>query len=195
MAGMGFGWASGNGDTNHDVQINPAGMALAGATQISPEFGYWLSSQLLLSVQLRYEVVTGTTDIYCSGMTSPPPNQCSDPNRVYHAANYALAGFVRAAWMFWEGGLHPFFSLAAGVGDIRHTVDFHRQNVSNCGQMHNETCVDTIAGGWILVGPGAGLVYELGDRTSIVGQLNTTLGFPTNFTFNVDLNVGVAVGF
>ena len=195
MLGMGFGWASGNGDTNHDVQINPAGLALAGATQISPEFGYWVSSSLLLSVQLRYEVITGTTDIYCSGMSSPPPNQCTDPNRVYHAANYALAGFARAAWMFWDGSVHPFFSLALGVGDIRHTVDFHRQNVANCGPMHNETCVDTIAGGWILLGPGAGLVYELWDRTSIVAQLNTTLGFPTNFTFNVDANVGVAFGF
>jgi hypothetical protein len=194
MAGMGFGWATGNGDTNHDVSINPSGMALAGATQISPEFGYWWNSNLLLSVQIRYEVVTGTTDIYCQGMMNAPPGQCTDPTKVYHAANYALAGFARATWTFGEKELHPFFALAAGFGSIRHTVDFHRQNITNCGQMHNETCVDTIGGGPVLLGPGAGLMYEIGDHAALVGQLNSVIGFPS-FTFNVDANVGVAVGF
>jgi hypothetical protein len=37
-------------------------------------------------------------------------------------------------------------------------------------------------------------MYDLGERASIVAGLNSVLGFPT-FTFNVDANVGVAVGF
>ena len=60
--------------------------------------------------------------------------------------------------------------------------------------MHNETCIDTIGAGPVLLGPGAGLMYDLGERTALVAQLNSTLGFPT-FTFNVDVNVGVAFGF
>jgi hypothetical protein len=194
MAGMGFGWATGNGDTNHDISINPAGFAPAGLAQISPELGYWWNSDLLLSVQIRYEVVTGTNDIYCMGQTTG--NCAMNPNAVYKTANYALAIFGRATWKFFsEGDFHPFFSLAAGWGDIRHTVDFHRATDGNiCGPSHTEACKDTIGGGPVLLGPGAGLMYELGDRASLVAQLNSTLGFPT-FTFNVDANVGVAVGF
>jgi hypothetical protein len=196
MLGGGIGWASGNGDTNHDISINPAGLAPAGVGQISPEFGYWLSSTLLLSFQLRYEVVSGTNGIYCAGMTTPAGSCASNPTGVYKTANYALAGFGRATWMFGDSSLHPFFSLAAGIGSIRHTVDFHRvASANDCGVMHNEACKDTIGGGWLLVGPGTGLLYELGDRVSLVAQLNATLGFPTNFTFNFDINAGVAFGF
>ena len=89
MAGMGLGWATGNGDTNHDISIDPSGLAPAGLAQISPEVGYWWNSDLLLSVQIRYEVVTGTNDIYCMGQTA---GSCAmNPNAVYKTANYALA--------------------------------------------------------------------------------------------------------
>ena len=59
MAGSGIGWATGVGDTNHDVPINPAGLAVSGLLQVAPEFGYWLNSSLMLSLQIRYEYITG----------------------------------------------------------------------------------------------------------------------------------------
>ena len=37
-------------------------------------------------------------------------------------------------------------------------------------------------------------MYDFGDRTSLVLQVNSTLGFPT-FSVNFDGNVGVAFGF
>ncbi|HEY5088812.1 MAG TPA: tetratricopeptide repeat protein, partial [Polyangia bacterium] len=55
MGGSGFGWATGVGDTNHDVMINPAGIAPASLFQIAPEFGYWWTSSLMFSLQLRYQ--------------------------------------------------------------------------------------------------------------------------------------------
>ena len=64
LIGSGVGWASGNGDTNADIPISPSGLAVAGVGRIAPEVGYWLSSSLMLSLQLRYEYITGTTDIY-----------------------------------------------------------------------------------------------------------------------------------
>ena len=193
LAGTGFGWASGEGDTNVGIAINPAGLAPAGAIQVAPEVGYWLSSSLMLSGQLRYQYITGTTDIFCKGMTNAP-SCMADPNRVVHTANYALAVFAKATWKYGEGSFHPFFSLAAGGGRIRHVVSFRRQNLTNCGPMHNETCIDTIGAGPVLLGPGAGLMYDLGERTVLVAQLNSVLGFPT-FTVNFDANVGVAFGF
>jgi hypothetical protein len=184
MLGSGFGWATGNGDTNADVMIEKSGMSLAKAAQIAPEFGYWLNETLMLSVQLRYQVVTGTTPIYS--------DRCGSDG-VCHTANYALAGFAKATWMYGDKKLHPFFSLSAGVGRIRHVVKF--TNVpAQCGPNHNEICVDTIGAGPVLVGPGAGVMYDLTDSLGVLAQVNSVLGFP-DFTANIDANIGVAYQF
>jgi hypothetical protein len=180
MGGIGFGWATGNGDTNHDVMINPAGIALASVFQIAPEFGYWWSSSLMVSLQLRYQHISGTTDVFVNG-------------KDYHTANYAFAAFAKATWKFGENKLQPFFSLAVGGGQIRHVVTL-KQLKNTCGQAMNEACVDTIAAGPILLGPGGGVFYDLTDNLSLVGEADSVIGFP-NFTFNVDLNIGVAYGF
>jgi hypothetical protein len=187
MIGAGFGWATGAGDTNADINVSPAGLAPAGLVQVAPEVGYWLNSSLMLSLQLRYEYITGTTDIYETTQT-----QC--PNKVCHTANYAFAAFAKATWKYGEGKWHPFFSLAAGGGRIRHVVSFKNQGFTNCGPNHNEACSDTIGAGPVLLGPGGGLMYDLFENASIVAQSNAVLGFPT-FTANIDLNVGVAFGF
>jgi hypothetical protein len=184
MLGTGFGWATGTGDTNHDVSISPAGIAPATLLHIAPEFGYWLTSSLMLSVQLRYQIITGTVDPYFNGMD-------------YKTAKYAFAAFAKATWKLGddEGSLHPFFSLMAGGGYIRHVVTLHPMRApTGCGPMMNQTCVDTIQGGPILVGPGGGIFYDLTDSLSLVGQANAVLGF-WDFTFNLDINVGLAYGF
>ena len=182
MAGSGIGWATGVGDTNHDVPIDPAGLAVSGLLQVAPEFGYWLNSSLMLSAQIRYEYITGGTDIYA-------------PNKTYHAANYALAIFAKATWKYGEGKFHPFFSLAAGGGRIRHVITYQRNaTAQNCGPNHNETCVDTIGAGPVLLGPGGGAMYDITETASIVVQANSVLAFP-DFTFHLDANLGVAFAF
>ena len=182
MAGMGVGWATGTGDTNADVMIDPSGVAPAGLVQVSPEFGYWMDSSLMLSLQIRYQYITGTTDIHAD-------------NRVYHTANYALAAFAKATWKFGgsDSKFRPFFSLSAGAGRIRHVVSFTKI-AANCGQSRTETCIDTIGAGPILAGPGGGIMYELADNISLLAQANTVLAFP-DFSVHLDGNVGVAFGF
>ncbi|MFL5307260.1 MAG: tetratricopeptide repeat protein [Polyangia bacterium] len=180
--GTGFGWATGVGDVNHDVSINPPGMAWARLGHIAPEFGYWMSSSLMLSLQLRYQFVTGTTDVHSGG-------------KVFHSANYAFAAFAKATWRWGEEKIHPFFSLSAGGGQIRHVVTFGSKLIpADCGPNMNQTCIDTIAAGPILIGPGGGVTYDLTDRFAVVAQANSVLGFP-NFTFNIDIDLGVAMGF
>jgi hypothetical protein len=182
MGGMGVGWATGNGDTNADLPINPAGLAMAGVGQVAPEFGYWLNSSLMLSLQLRYEYITGTTDIYA-------------PNKTYHTANYAFAAFAKATWKYGDKKFHPFFSLAAGGGRIRHVVSYQRNlSAMNCGPGHNETCIDTIGAGPVLLGPGGGLMYDFTESLSAVLQGNSVLAFPS-FSAHVDVNIGVAYNF
>jgi hypothetical protein len=180
LAGSGAGWATGNGDTNADTMIRPAGFALAQLGQFAPELGYWLSSTLMVSVQGRFQAVVGTNDVH-------------DRGRVYHTANYAAAGFVKATWLVGgKASVHPFFSLAAGGGEIRHVVTFKLLN--DCGPSGHETCVDTIAAGPVAVGPGGGVIADVGPHLAAVLQVNTQLTFPA-FTFNVDANVGLALRF
>jgi hypothetical protein len=52
--------------------------------------------------------------------------------------------------------------------------------------------VDTIAGGPFLIGPTAGVMYEIGDSFNLIGGLNTELGL-SKFTFNIDIDVGIGL--
>jgi hypothetical protein len=187
LAGSGFGYATGTGDTNADVMIDPAGLAASSLVQVAPEIGYWMDSSLMLSMQIRYQYITGPTDIHAT-----------NPNRIYHTANYALAVFAKATWKFGGSGsetkFHPFFSLSAGLGRIRHVVSFQRQNLMNCGETRMETCIDTIGAGPVLLGPGGGIMYDIAERVALLVQLNSFLGFPT-FSAHLDGNVGVALAF
>jgi hypothetical protein len=180
LVGTGAGWTSGTGDTNADTMLRPSAVELARLGQLAPEVGYWWSSTLLVSVQGRFQAVTGTNDVYANG-------------RVYHTANYAAAGFLKATWLPGGGAsVRPLFSLAAGFGQIRHVVTF--PSLTTCGPHQDEVCVDTIAAGPVALGPGGGIMADLGGGLVAVFQVNTQLTFPT-FSFNVDGDLGLGLRF
>jgi hypothetical protein len=180
LVGVGAGWATGDGDTNADTMYHPAAFTLAGLGQLAPELGYWVSPTLMVSLQGRFEAVTGTTDVYADG-------------RVYHGANYAAAGFLKATWVASRPtSARPFFSLAAGYGQIRHVVTF--DSIRGCGPSGRDACVDTIATGPLAVGPGAGVFVDLGTHLVGVFELDAQLTFPA-YSVNLDANLGLAVRF
>jgi hypothetical protein len=181
LVGSGAGWATGNGDTNADSAVHPSSFALARLGHLAPEIGFWWRSWLMLSVQGRFQAVTGATDVYDAD------------GRVYHAASYAAAVFAKATWLAaGKSRAHPFFSLAAGGGTLRHVVTLNY--LRDCGANRSQTCVDTIAAGPIAAGPGGGLMADLGGPFVAVLQVNTQVTFPA-YTFNVDANVGLAARF
>jgi hypothetical protein len=104
-----------------------------------------------------------------------------------------LALFARATWLLGADKLRPFVSLALGVGYIRHVAEF-KTAPEHCGPTKQGTCFDTVPAGPVLVGPGGGMVYNLTKTVGLVLGMNTQLGFP-KFTFNVDLNAGLAFQF
>jgi hypothetical protein len=180
FVGSGAGWTTGNGDTNADTMIHPSAFAFARLGQLAPEVGFWLSPTLMLSLQGRFQAVTGTNDVYSGG-------------RVYRTANYAAAGFFKATWLArGEARVHPFFSLAAGGGQIRHVVTFH--SLMTCGPRQDQVCVDTIAAGPVAVGPGGGVMVDLTPDVAVILQVNTQLTFPA-FSVNLDANLGIALRF
>jgi hypothetical protein len=180
--GGGFGIASGTGElaSTKPHTLANAGFAPAQLLHISPEVGYFLSSNLLLSVQGRYQIITGENP----GPTTCGANPCSKQTS-------AIAVFARATYFMGDGDFHTFIGGSLGGGTIRHVSNFPAD--TSCG-MNNQTCVDTLKAGPLLVGPFAGLAYDLGSTASLILALNTQLGVP-KFTFNLDVNAGLGLRF
>jgi hypothetical protein len=176
LLGGGVGWASGMGDLNADTPVS-GGFAFAKLGHLELEGGYWMTNELMLSLQGRFQMVTGPTVVEAN-------------NRTYHPASYAAAVFAAGTWSpAGTSALRPYVSGAVGVGKIRHVVTL--SSLKDCGPARNQVCVDTVGAGPLLAGVGGGVTYDLGEKVSLVAGVNTQLGAPT-FTFNIDLNAGVA---
>lgn len=174
--GSGVGWATGSGEISSTHVTSPAGLAVAQVVHLAPELGYFLSSDLLLSVQARIQFLSGLTS--CMGCASPPST--------------AVAAFAKLTWLFGSDKLRPYVSASAGGGRIRHVADFSW--IKQCGSSGMDGCVDSIPAGSVLLGPGAGIMYGVSPNFGLLAGVNTQFGFP-DFTFNVDLNLGVAAQF
>ncbi len=174
--GSGVGWATGSGEISPAHVADPAGFAPAQIVHIAPEFGYFLSADLLLSVQARIQFLSGLTS--CMGCAPPPST--------------AVSAFAKLTWMFGADKLRPYLSASAGGGRIRHVAEF--SSLTNCGSDQHSTCVESIPAGAVLLGPGVGMIYGVTPSFGLMAGLNTQVGFP-DFTFNVDLNLGVAAQF
>jgi Tetratricopeptide repeat len=184
--GSGFGWTTGTGEVNSRDQVNPPGFAWARLGHIAPQVGYFVSPDLIVSVQLRLQLVTGATPYHAMDAT-----ECG-ASMVCNPATYAAAGFGRLDYLIDAGDLHPFVGGMLGGGTIRHITSFASE--PHCGASGKETCVDTVASGPIFVGGSAGILYGVGSGVSLMAQANALLGF-SKFTFNIDVNAGVALQF
>jgi len=174
--GSGVGWATGSGEISSTHVADPPGLAAAQIVHLTPELGYFLTPDLLLSVQARIQFLSGLTS--CPGCASPPST--------------AIAAFARLTWLFGADKLRPYVSASAGGGRIRHVADFSW--IKECGSTGTSGCVDSIPGGAVLLGPGAGILYGMSPNFGFLAGVNTQVGFP-DFTLNVDLNLGVAAQF
>jgi hypothetical protein len=181
--GTGFGWTTGTGEINSGDHISPPGFALAKLGQLAPEVGYFVSPQLMLSLEFRYQLVRGATAFFATD------NSCG-ASMVCSPASYAIAGFGRANWLFDFGDLHPFVAGLVGAGTIRHLATFPTE--PHCGSNKTSTCIDTIAAGPLFVGGSGGILYNLSPVFALMAEMNMVAGF-TKFTLNFDFNVGVAI--
>src|SRR5262249_4334926 len=62
--GSGVGWTTGNGEIFANDKVNPPGFAMAKLMHFAPEVGYYISPELMLSVQLRFQLITGATELH-----------------------------------------------------------------------------------------------------------------------------------
>jgi len=183
-AGGGFGIASGTGEMSSTVKhtLASAGFAPAQLMQFAPEVGYYLSSNLLLSVQARVQFVTGL---------NPGTQTCG--SKPCATESTAIAGFAKATYFLGDGDFHFFVGGSLGAGTIRHVAKFPQDtSCTQGGQAAN--CVDTLAAGPVLVGPNLGILYDFNKTFALLVAANTQLGVP-KFTFNLDADLGLALKF
>jgi hypothetical protein len=191
--GSGYGWAKGTPEVNQTDKLGkpiefPGGFAPAQLLHLSPEIGFFMSPNLLLSLQGRLQLVTAATEVRDRSC----PDQDAQGIGVCPPAKGAIAFLGKATWLLGKpSAFRSFVSLSAGGGEIRHLISI--KNLTDCGADRNQQCTDTVLGGVILVGPGAGFTYDLSKSLAFLVSLNSLVGLP-NPTVNFDFNVGIAMG-
>ncbi len=190
--GSGAGYvASAPGEVNSDYKNVSAGFAPATLGHIAPEIGYFVKANVLLSLQLRLQLVTGPNNRNAATVA----DGCG-ADLVCVPAKNATAALAKVTFLFGEEKFHPYVSLAAGGGQIRHVVTFTGANTNNCGptKTSKDSCIDTVLGGPVFVGGGLGFMYNASNNFALTLGVAPLVGFP-NFTLNFDFNAGVAVEF
>jgi hypothetical protein len=184
--GSGFGYANSHLDANKvAVQTeNPAagnawsGVAPSRLGHIVASAGYFVSRQLVLSLEGRLQIISGTTP------TPTTPNcmpSCKPPGT-------AIAGLLKATWFFSSNTFSPFVSGGVGAGSIRHVVKVNK--LTDCGS-GSEQCIDTVTGGPLLLAVGGGVAYQLGT-VALLASVSTNLAVP-NFMLNLDAVLGLGL--
>src|SRR5207244_5232827 len=111
--GSGLGLARGTGEVNSDVQVT-SGFHLSSVVHLAPELGYFIAPKLLISVQGRFQFISGTTP-----ERDPSQTVCGSEH-VCSASSGATAVFVKATRLLGDGRLRPYVDAALGYGQIRH---------------------------------------------------------------------------
>jgi outer membrane protein W len=186
LGGTGVGTASGTGEETQN-SVASSGIAWTRAGQLAPEIGYFVTPRLRLGVQARLQLITGATPYH---LPNPMSGECGSDN-ICSSSTGAFAGLLKATWLLVEpeSAFQPYVSLAAGAGTIRHVMKV--SSPPTCGSSGTEACMDTVAAGPALFGPGIGFQYRVSDTVGLVVELDGLVGAP-HFTANADLNVGVA---
>jgi len=192
--GSGAGIAKGKLDTNTDLAQNgtgnnswSGGLAASRLGHVTADVGFFVSKDLLLSIEGRLQFITGTTPVTIAGVSNSPPST-------------ALAATAKATYFLASGPLRPFVSAGIGGGSVREVVKLNvtpgaptvadPNPTTHCGSSGNEpTCVDTVTGGPLLLAVGAGVAYQLGS-VDLLASLTSNIGIP-KFMINVDLTLGV----
>jgi hypothetical protein len=191
--GSGAGYvASAPGEVNSLNSVS-AGFAPATLGHLAPEIGYFAKANILLSLQLRLQLVTGPNN---RNLDKTDPNNADQCGRdfVCTPAKNAVAALAKVTFLFGEEKFHPYVSLAAGGGQIRHVVTFSKLKACGPTMTSTDSCVDTVLGGPVFVGGGLGFMYNASDNFALTLGVEPLVGFP-DLTINFDLNAGVAVEF
>jgi hypothetical protein len=170
-AGGGYGWHPRRRlDYRRDLMVD-RGNGFAGRPQILPEAGLQLTRELAVSLQLRHQTVG--SDGWGDTTPGAPPTS-------------AWAALARARYLLGLGRLRFAPSVALGAGEgIR--VEVPATPEATLWRS------DTVVGGPIVAGFGAGLLVHLTARIAIVAEARALAGFP-RVAAALEASLGVELG-
>jgi hypothetical protein len=186
LGGTGLGYSSGSGETTrNDVLSSGVGWTHSG--QLAPELAYFLTSRLMFGVQMRLQLVKGATPYH---VPNPGMTECGTTEHVCDPASGAVAALLKVTLFLTDpsSSFQPYLSLSAGAGTIRNVSRVMGPNACGAG---TDPCLDTVAGGPALFGPGLGFRYAFSDAAGLVVGVNGLVGVP-KFTATADMNVGLS---
>jgi hypothetical protein len=168
--GSGFGYAKGDGlEVRTDLQSKfGAGMSWAGLGHLTPEIGVHLGRTTALALQGRNQWI---------------PQSGSTAKNYYTGAHAVLLRFMAFTA---PRRLRLYGVAMAGYGVFR--ILILNTDPANPGVK------DTVKGGPILLGLGAGVSYQIAKSVSLILEVNGLAGYPA-FSALADLNAGFQVNF
>jgi len=184
--GTGLGYSTGDGEATRNA-VSSAGVGWTHSGQLAPELGYFFSPQLMFGVQMRLQLVRGANEYHLpnGGMSG----ECGGDG-VCSPASGAIAALLKLTWFLTDANsaFQPYLSLSAGAGTIRNVSSVKAPPTCGSG---TDACLDTVAGGPALVGPGFGFRLVVSDGVGIVAGVSGLVGVP-KFAATADMNIGVA---
>ena len=197
--------------------VGSGGVALA-PLHVAVELGAFINQAFSLSVLGRFEVYTGSNaETIMTGTQQSPTTKASG----------SVAALLRARYRFLSGRFHPYIHVDFGGGLIRQVLDVSQANPDHplvdsfTGQSYNmgdragagqitegnqnvcanpASCSDTIALGYLLLGGGAGLWYDVHPNVGLIldinllGAINPTDNNSSNVWNGMNLDIQLGVG-
>jgi hypothetical protein len=228
MPGFGFGYQpTGNRtelswqlqttpDESGNAHFAPSAVASPGGVTIAPfhlalEVGGLITRHFSLSLFGRFELVTGANADSSGAMDTHGSKK----------ATGAISGFLRARYRFLDGAFHPYVHFDIGGGEIRHALDVSTAqargnlvdryaaesfNVMDKSHLTTHTvctpgasCIDSILLGYVFIGGGAGLWYDVAEHIALLLDVNLLgalgSGGAAQRGLNVDVQIGLGVHF
>jgi hypothetical protein len=202
-SGMAWGYSSG-GKLEWDKSVNPVSPITTnvGTAHIIPEVGYLLLDNFALALQLRYEIIT---EQQLKGVSVPNSLVLNGIN----PKKSALAGLARAIYYVDLGSGNWQLSVSGdlGAGAIRFPIKprFNcimsgsdcKTDVLGTPEPQIERTVfrtDTIKGGPLLFGGGAGILYHLNRHFALTVEARM-LGAAPDFGFLFEGQLALQVAF
>jgi hypothetical protein len=170
--GSGYGWHGKRVLEFRTEQAVATGFSPGGLLQVTPELGYQWDEHTAFAVQMRFQWI---------------PEQGSGDTKAGSPAHGAWAAFARAYRFFGNANGQPFLTGTAGFGQgFRLVVPPHPE----AGVTRN----DTIRGGPIVLGPGAGYIHHFSPRFSWNAEVRLLAGLP-DFAALFEFSTGGQVAF
>lgn len=168
--GSGYGWHPTRTLEFRTEKEAAAGTSSGGLLHLGPELGYQWSERLGFSVQLRYQII---------------PEEGSGDLTKGHPAKSAFAVLARAHYYLGDGNLQGFGTANLGAGQ-----GFRLVIPPNPVVKRN----DTIDGGPVVVGAGAGGLYHFNKNFAWTLEVRGLIGVP-HIAAVAELNTGAQLSF